>query len=89
VKAVGYRILIQGSLGPDWADWFDGMEIRAEGEGRTALEGPVADQAALHGLLARLQDLNLPLISVLPSPEEGASRHRKQGGRDASAHGGL
>jgi len=59
-----YEIRIQGALGPVWADWFEGMEMRQEREGLTVLEGHVVDQAALHGLLARLRDLNLTLISV-------------------------
>jgi len=67
VKAERYEIRIQGSLGPDWADWFEGMKMRQEGEGLTVLEGTVVDQAALHGLLARLRDLNLTLISVNPA----------------------
>jgi hypothetical protein len=70
VKAGRYEIRIQGTLSPDWADWFEGMEMRQEAEGQTVLEGPVVDQAALHGLLARLRDLNLTLISVNPTPAE-------------------
>jgi hypothetical protein len=66
MKAERYEIRIQGALGPDWADWFEGMEMRQGGEGLTVLEGHVVDQAALHGLLARLRDLNLTLISVNP-----------------------
>ena len=61
-----YEIRLQGLLGPEWAEWFDGMEIRAEAGGRTVLSGPIADQAALHGLLARVRDLNLVLVSVNP-----------------------
>lgn len=61
-----YEIRLQGLLGPEWAEWFDGMEIRAEAGERTVLSGPLADQAALHGLLARVRDLNLVLVSVNP-----------------------
>ncbi len=59
-----YEIRIQGTLGPDWAEWFDGMEIRPGEDGQTILAGEIVDQAALHGLLARVRDLNLTLVSV-------------------------
>lgn len=63
-----YEIRIQGTLGAEWAEWFDGMEIRQEPDDVTVLAGAVPDQAALHGLLARVRDLNLALISVNPAP---------------------
>ena len=59
-----YEIRLQGSLDERWAAWFDGMSIAPEAGGVTVLRGPVVDQAALHGLLARLRDLGLPLLSV-------------------------
>jgi hypothetical protein len=58
-----YTIKVEGCLDKKWADWFDGMEMNYEGE-VTVLRGPVADQAALHGFLARIRDLNLVLLSV-------------------------
>jgi hypothetical protein len=58
-----YTIKVEGCLDKKWADWFEGMEMNYEGE-VTVLRGPVADQAALHGLLARVRDLNLVLLSV-------------------------
>ena len=61
VKA--YRIKLKGCLDSDWSDWFEQMAISTEG-GETILTGPVADQAALHGLLIRIRDLNLKLLSV-------------------------
>jgi hypothetical protein len=61
-----YEIRVQGHLGPEWADWFEGMTITLETNGNTVLTGPVADQAALHGLLKRVRDVGLPLISVTP-----------------------
>jgi hypothetical protein len=79
VKAGSYTLRIRGTLSPDWADWFEGMDIRQEAEGQTVLEGPVLDQAALHGLLERIRDLNLTLISVNPVPEEPANDSREQG----------
>jgi hypothetical protein len=59
-----YEIRINGHLGPRWATWFDGMTLTAMSDGTTVLEGPVVDQAALHGLLRKLFDTGLPLISV-------------------------
>jgi len=58
-----YRIRLKGRLDPKWSDWFENMVISSEG-GETILSGPVADQAALHGLLIRIRDLNLTLLSV-------------------------
>ena len=60
-----YQVRITGRLGPDWADWFEGLAVTADG-GDTLITGPVADQAALHGLLRRVRDLGLPLVSVTP-----------------------
>jgi hypothetical protein len=56
-----------------WSAWFEGLELRGEPGGVTVLAGPVADQAALHGLLARVRDLGLPLLSVRridPEPQQ-------------------
>jgi hypothetical protein len=61
-----YRIRIQGHLEQRWAAWFDGMTVTHQADGTTVLEGPVADQAALHGLLQRVRDTGLTLISVAP-----------------------
>ncbi len=59
-----YQIRIKGHLGPRWTDWFGGMTITLEDNGDTLLTGPVVDQAALHGMLRRVRDLGLPLVSV-------------------------
>ena len=59
-----YEIRVQGHLDARWAAWFDGLAIAHGSDGTTTIEGPVADQAALHGLLQRIRDLGLPLISV-------------------------
>ena len=59
-----YEIRLQGRLDDRWEAWFDGMTLTHGADGTTVLRGPVADQAALHGVLARLRDLGLPLISV-------------------------
>jgi len=58
-----YRICVQGELDQDWLGWFDNMTITVE-SGRTTLMGTVADQPALHGLLFKIRDLGLPLLSV-------------------------
>jgi hypothetical protein len=60
-----YQIRINGHLGPRWADWFGGMTITLEDNGETLLTGPVEDQAALHGLLRKVRDLGMPLISAI------------------------
>ena len=59
-----YEIRLRGHLDARWAAWFDGMTLTREGDGTTCIHGPVADQAALHGLLRRVRDLGLPLLSV-------------------------
>ncbi len=69
-----YEIRLKGHLDDRWADWFAGLSITWEDSGETLLTGPVADQAALHGLLRRVRDLGLPLVSVLRV--EPVSAHR-------------
>ena len=59
-----YQIRIKGHLGRAWADWFEGLTIALEDDGETLLTGPVVDQAALHGLLRKVRDLGMPLLSV-------------------------
>jgi hypothetical protein len=60
-----YQIRIKGHLGREWADWFEGLTIALEDNGETLLTGSVVDQAALHGLLKKVRDLGMPLISVI------------------------
>jgi hypothetical protein len=60
-----YEIRLKGHLDDRWADWFEGLTITREDNGETLLTGPVVDQAALHGLLRRVRDLGLPLLSVM------------------------
>ena len=62
--AAQYQIRVQGHLAARWADWFDGMTLTRNDDGTTVLHGTVADQSALHGLLRKLNDLGMPLVSV-------------------------
>ncbi|MDH4135993.1 MAG: hypothetical protein OEW09_04645 [Anaerolineae bacterium] len=59
-----YQIRIKGHLGHQWTDWFEGLTITLEDNGDTLLTGPVVDDAALHGLLKKVRDLGMPLLSV-------------------------
>ncbi len=61
-----YQIRLKGHLDPQWTDWFGGLTITLEEDGDTLLTGPVIDQAALHGLLRKVRDLGMPLVSVSP-----------------------
>jgi len=60
-----YQITVKGHLNPNWADWFDGLTITLLPNGTSVISGPVVDQAALHGLLRKVRDLGLPLLSVV------------------------
>jgi hypothetical protein len=59
-----YEITVEGILDSRWSAWFDGLHLAGDAAGRTTIAGPVADQAALHGVLARIRDLGLPLLAV-------------------------
>ena len=78
-----YEIRVQGHLDARWADWVDGLAFTHEGDGTTTLTGPLLDQAALHGVLTRIRDLGLPLVSlrrVCPNrPDRDASQDREEG----------
>jgi hypothetical protein len=63
-EAGRYEIRVKGHLGSRWAAWFDGLTLTHDGDGTTRIHGPVIDQAALHGLLQKVRDLGLPLVSV-------------------------
>lgn len=66
-----YQIRVRGILDEKWSDWFDGFTIIPQGDEETLLTGPVADQAALHGLLGKIRDLGLHLLSVERVKSEG------------------
>ena len=59
-----YEIKVEGHLGGQWTDWFGGLTITLENNGETLLTGPVLDQAALYGLLKKMRDLGMSLVSV-------------------------
>ena len=64
-EPIVYQIRIKGHLGSQWTDWFGGLSITLEENGHTLLTGAVVDQAALHGLLRKVRDLGMPLLSVI------------------------
>jgi hypothetical protein len=65
-----YEVRVAGHLDPRWAAWFDGLIVSAEDDGTTAIRGPVVDQAALHGLLQKVRDVGLPLVSLTRLPPD-------------------
>ena len=64
VRPEVYQIVVKGHLDSEWSDWFDGMTITLVDNGETILTGPLVDQTALHGVLIRIRDLGLPLLSL-------------------------
>ncbi len=78
-QATIYQIRIKGHLDSQWTNWFEGLTIMLEEDGDTLLTGPVIDQAALHGLLKRVRDLGMPLVSVVPIQSNGKNQpHSKK-----------
>lgn len=63
-----YEIRVAGHLAPRWSAWFDGLTVTTNADGTTAIRGSVVDQAALHGLLQKLRDVGIPLISLTRLP---------------------
>lgn len=73
-EAGRYEIRLTGRLDAHWAAWFDGLTVSDETDGTTVISGAIADQAALHGVLQRVRDLGLPLVSVIRvEPDEPAT----------------
>ena len=73
-EAGRYEIRLTGRLDAHWAAWFEGLTVSHETDGTTVISGPIADQAALHGVLQRVRDLGLPLVSVIRvEPDEPAT----------------
>ncbi len=68
---IDYEIKIKGHLEKHWSDWLGGLEISCDAEGNSLLTGIVPDQAALHGILAQIRDLGLPLIALTPRAAAG------------------
>lgn len=79
-KGPRYELRVVGHLDARWAAWFDGLTLTHEADGTTNLRGPVVDQAALHGLLQKIRDLGVPLISVTQiepdQPDVSTTEHR-------------
>jgi hypothetical protein len=82
-QTLAYQIRIKGHLRPQWTDWFEGLAITLEEGGNTLLTGPVIDQAALYGLLRKVRDLGMPLLSVNsigPGPQDTSDVKIQQAG---------
>ncbi|ASC70603.1 hypothetical protein XM38_015430 [Halomicronema hongdechloris C2206] len=75
-----YEICVRGHLDPRWSNWFEGFEIALKDNGETRLSGPVVDQAALFGLLMKVRDLGLPLVSVNSTQAERTELSDRQTG---------
>jgi hypothetical protein len=74
-----YQIRLKGHLRREWTDWFEGLTITLEEDGSTLLTGSLVDQSALHGLLKKVRDLGLPLVSVVPVQSNGYHSYRSKG----------
>ena len=66
-----YQIVVKGHLDNEWSDWFDGLTITLVDNGETILSGPIIDQTALHGVLIKIRDLGLPLLSLMCVESDG------------------
>jgi hypothetical protein len=82
-----YQIRIEGHLDDQWADWFSGLSVTLEENGITLLTGPVADQAALFGLLKKVRDLGMPLVSV--NRVEPYLEHSRESGKSIIQKGEM
>lgn len=75
-SGIGYSILVEGILDADWSDWFAGLRVAPHGERETLITGSVPDQSALFAILARLQTLNVALVSVQRLPQASSAEQR-------------
>jgi hypothetical protein len=71
-----YEIRVRGHLGPHWAAWFDGLTVVNDDDGTTVIHGPLVDQAALHGVLQKLRDVGIPLVSLRQLPPDAPTAPR-------------
>jgi hypothetical protein len=67
-----YEIRVKGRIAACWSAWFDGLDVVASADGTTVISGPVVDQAALHGLLQKVRDVGIPLLSLTELPDRTA-----------------
>ncbi|MFL5657184.1 MAG: hypothetical protein ACJ8CB_23740 [Ktedonobacteraceae bacterium] len=86
VRQEVYQIVVKGHLDSEWSDWFDGLTITMVDNGETVLSGPIVDQTALHGVLIKIRDLGLPLLSLTHTEpgrgnESNLLIHPEEGGR--------
>jgi hypothetical protein len=73
VPFVIYEIRVEGRLGARWGAWFDGLSLTTDDDGTTVISGPVEDQAALHGVLHKLRDVGIPLVSLRRLPTDAST----------------
>ena len=88
-----YEIVVKGHLDEQWSDWFEGLAITTgsgeDGTPITTFTGPVADQAALHGVMGRIRDINMPLISVTPIKSNSKDKANTWCSEQANPEGGA
>ena len=84
-EAARYEVRLAGHLDARWAAWFDGMTVGHERDGTTLISGPIPDQAALHGLLQRVRDLGLTVVSVIRDEADPPTRSETPQARAADA----
>ena len=73
-QRIVYQFRIKGHLRQQWMNWFEGLTITLEEDGNTLLSGPVVDQSAMHGILKKIRDLGMPLLSMKPIDSDSASK---------------
>jgi hypothetical protein len=88
-KPCTYQVKVKGTLTPEWSGWFEGFSISQQAQDETLLTGLVADQAALHGLLARIASLGMPLLSVtrLEGPQDNPELSINKEGENKNEYG--